>query len=147
MNRKLREQLAGYVDGELSDVQRAAFEEELAADPELQAELDEFRRLKKVTDMMHYADLPDTVWDSYWESLYRKMERGIGWIFLSLGAIILICFGLYEALGELFTSPDNPLWLKFGVTGVGVGVIILLVSYVRERLFAYNRDRYREITK
>ncbi len=67
---------------------------DLAANPELQAELEEFRRLKKVTDMMHYADLPDEVWENYWQSLYRKLERGIGWIFLSVGAMVLLGFGL-----------------------------------------------------
>jgi divalent metal cation (Fe/Co/Zn/Cd) transporter len=147
MNKKLREQLAGYVDGELPDDQREAFESELAVNPELQAELEEFRRLKKVTDMMHYADLPDEVWENYWQSLYRKLERGIGWIFLSVGAMVLLGFGLYEAFSELFTSPNNPLWLKIGVSGLSLGGVILLVSYARERLFAYKRDRYREVTK
>ena len=147
MNKKLREQLAGYVDGELPDVQRQSFESELAANPELQAELEEFRRLKKVTDMMHYADLPDEVWENNWHSIYRKKERGIGRILLSIGAILLLCFSTYELLSEQYVSPNAPLWLIVGVTAGAVGFIFLLVSYGRERLFAYNRDRYKEVIK
>ncbi len=147
MARDRRELLAGYVDGELSDNERQAFEAQLAQDPELRAELAEFRKLQEVTGMVRYADLPDEVWENYWHSIYRKMERGIGWIFLSIGAILLLCFGTYELFSELYVNPDAPLWLKVGVTAGAVGLIFLLVSYGRERLFAYNRDRYKEVTK
>jgi hypothetical protein len=147
MDDKLRELLAGYVDGELTEDQRKRFEEELKTNPELQAELDEFTKLKKVTDDMHYADLPDEVWENYWQSLYRKTERGLGWILLSIGAIILLGFGAFHGFSELYSNPDNPLWLKIGVTGVSLGAIVLLVSYAREHLFAYKRERYREVTK
>ena len=147
MDDRLKQMLAGYVDGELSPEEREQFERELANNVELRAELEEFKNLKQVTDKMHYADLPDEVWESYWASLYRKMERGIGWILLSLGAIVILSFGLFEAFSELYLNPDNPLWLKIGVTGVSLGTIFLLVSYARERLFAYRRDRYREVEK
>lgn len=147
MVRDTRELLAGYVDGELSDDERRAFEIELARDPKLAAELEEFRKLKEVTGMVRYADLPDEVWENYWQSLYRKLERGIGWILLSFGVIVLLGFGLYEGLSGLYLDPDIPLWLKVGITAVGGGVIFLLVSYIRERLFTYKRDRYKEVIK
>jgi hypothetical protein len=147
MAKNKRELLAGYVDGELSDEERETFEAELAADAELRKELEEFQKLEEVTGMVKYADLPDEVWDNYWQSIYRKTERGFGWILLSLGAIVLLCFGLYEAMSELYMNPEAPLWLKFGLTVGGAGVIFLLVSYGRERLFAYNRDRYKEVMK
>ena len=147
MERDMREYLAGYVDGELTDEQQKQFEDQLRNDPALQAELDEFQKLKEVTSMVSYADLPDEVWENYWQSIYRKTERGIGWILLSLGAIILLGFGLFTGLTELYMNPNNPLWLKVGITGVGGGLVFLLVSYGRERIFAYNRDRYKEVNK
>jgi len=147
MDDRHRELLAGYVDGELSEKEREAFERELATSAELRAELEEFRNIKEVTAGMKYADLPDEVWDSYWANIFRKIERGFGWIIMSLGAIILLCFGLYEFFGELYANPEAPLWLKIGVTGAAVGAVILLVSFGRERIFAYNRERYREVQK
>jgi len=147
MDKDKRKLLAGYVDGELTDEERQAFERELQRDPQLRAELQEFRKLKEVTSMVRYADLPDEVWESYWQSLYRKLERGIGWILLSIGSIILLCFGLYQGLHELYLEPAVSLWVKIGVTALGGGIIFLLVSFVRERLFAYKRDRYKEVDK
>jgi ferric-dicitrate binding protein FerR (iron transport regulator) len=147
MEKRIKEMLAGYVDGELSEDERMAFELELQRDHELRSELEEFKRLKEVTGMMHYADLPDEVWESYWQSLYRKTERGIGWILLSVGAIFLLCFGLWQALTQFYLDPDVSLFVKMGVSAAGAGLIVLLVSLIRERLFAYHRDRYKEVKK
>ncbi len=147
MDEKYRELLAGYVDGELTEAEKLEFERELSHSGDLRAELEEFMKLKKVTDGMRYADIPDEVWGSYWESLYKKTERGLGWIFLSIGFIIVACFGLYEVFYELFTDPDAPLWLQIGLPTATVGALILLVSYGRERLFARGRERYTEVEK
>ena len=142
-----RAMLAGYVDGELSEEENREFERELARNEQLREELGEFRKLKEVTGMVRYADLPDEVWENYWQSLYRKLERGFGWIFLSFGAVILLTFGVYEAFRGMFADPAVPLYFKIGLSASCFGVIVLLVSLVRERLFAYKRDRYKEVTK
>jgi len=147
MNNRMREMLAGYVDGELPEEQRIALEAELDRDPELRAELEEFRKLKEVTGMVHYADLPDEVWENYWQSIYRKIERGLGWVFLSIGAILVLGFGVTMAFYEMLTDPTVPLWFKIGASVGSLGLIILLVSFIRERLFAYKRDRYGKVMK
>ncbi|RME21701.1 MAG: hypothetical protein D6800_11790 [Candidatus Zixiibacteriota bacterium] len=147
MDERTRKLLTGYVDGELSDAERAEFERALAEHPELQQELEEFRRLKEVTSTVQYADLPSEVWEKYWESLYRKLERGIGWLLFSIGAIVLLLFGGYTAFREMYADPTTPLWVKIGVSGLTAGGIFLLVSYGRERLFANRRERYREVER
>ena len=147
MDDNIRNLLAGYVDSELTDDERARFERELEGNPELRREVDEFRKLKEVTGMARYADLPDEVWAGYWQSIYRKTERGIGWLLFSVGAIVLLLFSGYYAFAELYANPHNPLWLKIGVSALTAGAAFLLVSFGRERIFAYNRDRYREVKK
>jgi hypothetical protein len=147
MDEHYRELLAGYIDGELTAEEKLDFERELSHSAELRAELQEFRQLKEVTDTMRYADIPQQVWDSYWESLYKKTERGLGWIFLSVGAILVIGFGLYHAFYDLFTDPEAPLWLQVGLPTAVLGAGILLVSFARERFFARKRERYTEIER
>jgi len=147
MTKDKRELLAGYIDNELSEEERKAFEAELAGDPELAEELAEFRKLKELTGMVRYADLPEEVWQTYWESIYRKLERGIGWIFLSVGAIVTLCWGIYQFFGSLYADPTTPMLIKVSVTVGAFGVVFLLVSYIRERLFAYRRDRYKEVIR
>ncbi len=147
IDERYRELLAGYVDDELTPDQREEFERELQRNPELQSELDEFSKLREVTDQVTYADIPDHVWAGYWSSIYRRLERSSGWLLLSAGLIILLGFGLYTIFSELFTDPTVPVWLKIGVGAVFLGSVILLVSYARERLFAWRRDRYREVIR
>lgn len=147
MSKDKREMLSGYVDGELSEKERLAFEKDLAESAELRAELEEFMRLKEMTGIMTYADLPDEVWENYWQSLYKKLERGFGWIFFSVGAIALLFYGVFQFLSELYINPTTPIFIKIAVTALLLGVIILLVSFSRERLFAYKRDRYKEVKK
>ncbi len=147
MSNEIRKLLAGYVDGELTESEQAKVEKALRENAELRAELEEFQKLKEITGRTTYADLPDEVWESYWESLYKKLERGIGWIFFSIGAIILLGFGLFLCFKGLFTDPNTPLLIKIGVSGLTLGVVILFVSFLRERLFAYKHNRYKRVKK
>lgn len=147
MDEKYRELLAGYVDDELSESEKLDFERELSHSAELRAELQEFILLTEITKAMRYADIPEQEWESYWESLYKKSERGIGWTLFSGGAIVVLCFGMYELLFGLMINPDAPLWLQIGIPTMLAGAIIMLVSFVRERLFAWKRERYTEVKK
>ena len=139
--------LSGYIDGELSPDEKTELENHLKECAECRGELESFRTLKEVTGAMKYADVPNHVWENYWGNLYRRLELGFGWIFFSIGAIIILAFGGFYLIKDFFFSPEPPLVLRIGI-GIGLfGVIILLVSALRERVFAYNRDRYREVDK
>jgi hypothetical protein len=148
MNNELKhELLAGYIDGELSAEEKALFEQELENNPSLKKELEEFKQLKDLTNSMQYDDLPDEVWESYWQSLYKKLERSTGWILFSVSTILLLFYGAFNLLKEMYINPDISLFIKIAVTSLVAGLIILLVSYIRERLFAYKRERYTEVMK
>jgi hypothetical protein len=147
MNERWQKLLAGYLDNELTEAERQEFDSELQCNPELRAELEQFRKLKRVTDSVRYADLPDAVWENYWSSLYRKMERGLGWLLFSASAIILACYGLIQVLSTLYLDTRISWIVKIGVTGLLFGLVILLVSLIRERWFAYKNDRYGEVMK
>jgi len=139
--------LAGHQDGELDQKQRELVEKMLAESPEWRDELARLEKVKEVTGKVKYNDLPLEVWDRYWENLYRRIERGLGWIFFSIGAIILSISALFYLVRDFFLNPAVSFFLKLGVAALLIGGIILLVSIVRERLFAYNRERYKEVQR
>ena len=147
MDERWQKLLAGYLDDELDEAERRELDAELQRNPELRAELEQFRKLKRVTDAVRYADLPDAVWETYWSSLYRKMERGLGWLLFSASAAILACYGVIQMLSTLYTDSRISWIVKIGVTGLLFGLIVLVVSLIRERVFAYRNDRYREVIK
>jgi hypothetical protein len=137
--------LSALVDNELSPEEKRAVAEHLEGCPECRREYSKMLRLKEVTSNMQYFDLPDRLWAGYWRGIYNQIERGTGWVFFSIGAIILLAFGAWELLNNFFLSDQPALLLKIGVGTLLIGLIILLVSVGRERLFTRAHDRYEEV--
>ena len=145
---RYKQLLMALLDGELAPAERAELETHLADCRECRAELDGFRRLKEVTDMVRFEEPDDAVWASYWHGIYNRLERGLGWILLSLGAIVLLAYGTFRLVEGLFADPTVALLVKVGVGAGLLGIVVLVVSLVRERLFGLRSDRYsREVRR
>ena len=82
--------------------------------------------------------------NGYWRSVYNRLERGVGWICFSVGAILLLCYGAFKLIEEMIRSPSVAVVVKVGVVGLILGVVILVVSVVRERLVLRKKDKYSE---
>jgi predicted anti-sigma-YlaC factor YlaD len=144
---KIKELISSYVDNELDQEQRSLVEAHLEQCPECRREYREMVKFEEVMDKMTLKQPPREAWKTYSESVYNRVERGIGWILLSIGAMILLFTGGYQVVKGFIQDPSIPLIMKVGiVAGLG-GVAILLVSLVRERLFVSKRERYKEIEK
>jgi hypothetical protein len=139
--------ISGKLDGELTPEQENELNRHLESCPVCRKEYEELTKLKEVTADMRFTDLPDRYWAGYWNDIYNRLERGIGWIFVSIGAIILIAFGAWELFDKFLMDASQPLLLRFGF-GIGIiGLIVLLVSVLRERLFARKHERYEEVER
>jgi predicted anti-sigma-YlaC factor YlaD len=144
---KLKELVSSYLDGELTQEEREVVRRHLE---ECSACRDAYREMSDLGEVMAKMTLkepPKEVWKVYTEAVYNRLERGIGWILLSIGAMIVLFFTGYNMLEGLIRDPSIPLVVKAGILcGVG-GVAVLLVSLIRERLFVNRRERYKEIEK
>ena len=135
------------LDGEVSAEERNELDRKLASDPELRQEWDRLRRVKEVTSSMGLKRPPDEVWDDYWTSVYSRFERGLAWILVSAGAVVLLSFGLWELVGHILADSDLPGFVKISVFALMVGLVVLLVSVIREKLFTRRRDPYKEVQR
>jgi hypothetical protein len=90
---------------------------------------------------------PEAQWDTYWRSIYNRIERRLAWILVSLGIIVLMSWGIWELLGAILGEASVPLFIKVALLAVGTGGAILLVSVVREKLFVNRHDPYKEIER
>lgn len=139
--------ISGSLDGELMAEQQGQLDEHLAACRNCRKEYEELLKLKEVTSDMRFSDLPDRYWAGYWNSIYNRLERGIGWIFISIAAIILLAYGLWRLLSDFFVNDTISIVLRIGV-GLGLlGLLILLVSILREKIFARKHERYKEVER
>jgi len=136
-----------YHDGELGEKDERIVEQHIQECQECRKEFEEIKKLEGVMDKMELKQPSKEAWEQYEKSVYNRLERKIGWIFLSVGAMILLFFGGYKLVEGLIKDPSCPVLLKVGIlVGLG-GVVILIVSLAREQLFSYKKERYKEIKK
>lgn len=139
--------LMEYLDGELDREDATTVERHLATCSDCRREWDSMQKMKAITSKMQFTQPEEEVWKMYWDQVYNRLERGLGWIFVSIGAIILLGFGAFHFFQDFLINPEEPLVIKIGVSTAVLGVIILFVSVLRERLFIRKTDKYREIEK
>ena len=139
--------MMGYLDNELSDEQRRGFEEHLSGCSECASELEEFKKLKAITDEVTLAEPEDRMWQEYWGGIYNRIERGAGWIIFSVAGILLIIYGGFKAIESIYLDPEVEKILKVGLLALIVGLAILFVSVLRERLYFWKKDRYKDVRR
>jgi uncharacterized membrane protein len=139
--------MMAYLDDELNTQQRRAFEEHLASCPDCTKELGEFQKLKAITDSVALVEPEDRVWEQYWHNLYNRLERGAGWILFSVAAITLLLYGGFELIEEIIRDRAVGVLMKVGLLALLGGLAILFVSVLRERLYFWSRDRYKDVRR
>ena len=144
---RVRHLMMAAVDGEISGEGRRELELALKENPDLREELETFHRLKEVTDTMTPLKPPEETWDTYWEDVYRRLERGIGWVLVSLGTIAAGTWALWNAVNELIRDTTMPGYVRWGLLALIAGFVILFVSVVRERLFTRKDDPYKDVVR
>lgn len=147
MEKDRESRISGYLDGELDARERAEFERGLEEDPELAREFAAVAGLRDMTAGMKLRDLPDRIWERYWDGTYNRIERRVGWLFFSAGVMVLLAGGLYELLVALLAQSVDLWWIRVAAGALCGGLAILFVSVVRERLFIWKRDPYREVKR
>ena len=85
----------------------------------------------------------DEFWDSYWEGVYRRSERGAGFLMLVLGAIAIFGFGVFRAV----MSPKFLTYEGISMTIILAGLIVIFVSVARERYHESKNDPYKGVRR
>ena len=139
--------MMGALDGELSAGERTELDRLLAADEALREEWERMQTVKEVTYTMTFRTPPDDVWDDYWTSVYNRTERGLGWLLLSAGLVVLFGWVSWHWVELLLADSGLPGFVKIAIFAVVFGGGILFVSVLREKLFTRRHDPYREVQR
>ncbi len=144
---RCRQLMMADLDGELSPFERNELQDLLNSFPDLIREIDSFRQLKEVTNPMTLKKADPEIWETYWYNIYNRIERSIAWFIFALGAGILIVYGIGEAMSGIWRDPDISVIIKIGLFGALLGVVLLLISVLREKLFVRRNERYKEVQR
>ena len=127
-----------YIDGEMSSEERETFKKHLETCDRCKNLLNEMSSLKEVTDSMKIADLPEAVWEKYWSDIYNRIERSVAWFLFILGSLILTGYSVYNMIRD----PSLRNLMGLGVLLVVLGLAILFLSVLREKIAVNKADRY-----
>ena len=146
-NNRFKELLMKAVDGLLDAEGQTEFNAFINNYEECKKEWQEFSRLRKATSSMRLREPRKEIWDMYWLNVYNRIERGLAWLLTTIGAVLIAGYGAYEFLLKFIPDPSVPLLIKIGVFFLGGGLIALAISVLREKLFIYKSDPYKEIQR
>lgn len=144
---RFQQLLMGAVDQELSAAEQEEFEKLIQQNSDFNEEWTKFISMKEVLITMKFKNLPEKTWDNYWLNVFNRLERGLAWILVSVGSVILITFGLFKAVEEMFQDQHLILIVKVAIIAVLAGLVILLVSVIREKLIVRRSDPYKEVKR
>ncbi len=139
--------MMGLLDGELNQADVEKVHTHLSQCEVCSKQYESFLKLKKETQNMKFKPLPEMYWDEYWNHVYNKIERGISWILVSIGTMIVLAYSMYQAMNDFFTDPKEPLPLKVGMAVLVLGMVVLVVSVLREKFMVRKVDKYRRIKR
>jgi hypothetical protein len=135
------------LDGEISADQDAELRELITADESLRVEWERLIFVKEKTASLELKKPPEVLWEGYMNSVYRRVERGIGWILLSVGAVVLVSYALWHIVEALIGDVTVPWYVKGGVLALLVGIVVLAVSVAREKYFVFKDDPYKDVKR
>ncbi len=140
--------MMAYLDGELSPEDKAAFEQKLESDEQLRRELDEFRRLNEDLASLSFADPTDEQLERYWQCVYNRLERRTGWLLFVAGVAGIAVYIASRFIHWVVEDTATALLLRAGISVGVLGLVVLFLSVLRERLAACKTDRYsREVKR
>ena len=151
MNHELNEResmlLGKALEGQLEKSEEQEVRELLQRRPELASEFHSLKAIQEVTMGMQFTKPPEETWDRYWAGVYARMERGLAWALISIGAAVVIAFAGYHAVLAFLANTTTPLVVKIALAALVLGGAILLVSVVREKFVLRKTDKYREVIR
>lgn len=147
INEKFVVLMEKYFSNEISIEEKKEFEDLINSNTNLKAEFEEQKEVKEVLSKMKLKNPSREVWDSYWMGVYNRIERGIAWVVISVGALIFFSYASYEIVNSFINDTQAPALAKIGMAMLVFGGLVLLFSLIREKIFTSKRDKYKEIQR
>jgi len=140
---RMRELMTASLDDEISREELRELETHLSQCAPCRAEFEKLRRVTELVGKIELPKPPEEEMMRYWPSVYARIERGMGWGLLVVGLVVWIGYGIYAFV----TDPAIEALTKFLIALPIVGLVLLLISVIRERHHVSKKERYGEVEK
>ncbi len=139
----IREQLSAYLDGELTQQQRQRIAVHLEDCADCRRIYEDFRTLRQQVRELDWPQPADEERSRLMARLAFQATRSVGWLLWIAGLMILAGYAGYEFLrGFTFASAE-----RVGVLALILGVVLVFLTVLIERVRDYPHDRYKDVEK
>ncbi len=135
------EQLSGYIDGELTQQARQRVQVHCGNCDECAASLAELRALRERVGKSHLSEFGQDTWREKMNDAVVTASQGLGWLLL-IGSLLA---GAGIAIVMFFADADTSLDQKLVIGGGYLGLALLFVSVLRQRLLERKSDKYKDV--
>jgi predicted anti-sigma-YlaC factor YlaD len=139
--RQIDELLSGYLDGELTQGDRQRVELHLESCSKCREAYGELARLREAVGDLAFGELSQDEWSKIMNDVTVRTSRGSGWVLYVVGLVIVCGYAAYE----FAVDEKVPALIKSGVGALVLGLVLLFVSVLRERLMARKTDKYEDV--
>lgn len=138
---EFEEFLSGYLDGEMTQQNRQRVELHLDECPKCRKTFEEMSELQKSVGQLSFGEMSPQERSEIMNDVSIRTSRGLGWALYIAGIVIVLGYGAYE-----FAVDDEiPALIKTGIAGILVGLVLLFVSVLRQRMIASKTDKYTDV--
>src|SRR5210317_94472 len=114
MEEKFIQLVEKYFDKTITTEEEKELNELLSVDKDLKKEFEDQKKMREVFSTMKLKNPGKELWDGYWENTYNRLERGLAWLALFVGSLILIGYASIEIVENFYTDNSSPLIIKIG---------------------------------
>jgi anti-sigma factor RsiW len=139
----LEEKLSAYLDGELTQQEAQRVSVALRHSPELRAKYEDLKRLRDEIRSLDFPAPNDQEWRRIVGQATFKTTRGLGWLLWAGAAAVLTGYALWE----FATDPSIEALERIGVLTMLLGIALVFLTVLWERLGAHKHDKYKDIER
>lgn len=140
---KLRPLLSGLLDGELDPHEAAEVNNALTRSASLRADYERLCSMDEELKHLSMIEPADRIAQRMWSSPYHRLARDAGiWLIVG-GYLALLCYGLFA----LATADEGPALPRIAIFAIFGGILMLLITLIRERVTLHKTDPYKEIER
>ena len=137
--------ISGYLDDELTQQQQQRLALHLQQCTNCQAQFEQLQLMQhelkqSLSNEGAFMREDDRIQAHLNEPKSRGLRR-LGWLLLILGSLPLLGYGLYQ----FWHDPEVPVWMKFSLSAVWLGGLVVFLSVLRQRLTERKTDRYNKV--
>ena len=135
--------LSGYLDGELTQQDRQPLEIHIRSCQHCQTVLAQLREAQEATHRLDMEEPETEEWNMMEARVLERISQGLGWSVLLVWLVVTTAYTLYQYA----SSPTEPLFEKILVFSLFLGVGLLFLSVLSQRVRERRTDRYRGVLK